>query len=793
MDHMRTRVVASSFLLRLLAACGIALLLTRIFALDLLDALLPVYQHEIAALSADGRPSSLILVRIAEPPTLRLRTELPQARGWMESQLNALGALQGLAVFLIVLTAWPAAGAAEWTLRSLIAVPLLMVLLLVDAPLELLGNLQRGMLAYGHSNRLPGLYVWDRFLDGGGALALAIGAAAVAVAAGRWAALRSRPGSVGIRRRALAGAAIMGLLVAGGLQPRPVCAFPLSAASQAQLAAGRTLRVLVEFDTRAADAAAAQERGRRRLSHDDAAITAQRARLYATEKAAVESAVTDTDARATRDFAYLPLAVWQISTPAALRRLQAQPSILRVHEDATVHLNSVSDLAFVDPPPATDLGDLGSGTTVAIIDGGLSSNYTLADFGSCTAVGTPAGSCRVVYNKDYYPPGAYTSALVAHGTNVAAIALGVAPGARMAMFDVFNGATGTALDSDIVDAMNLALQNQTAFNIVAVNMSLGDGSVNTSPCSGNALAAGVSALGNAGILSVAAAGNSGATDSLAGPACIPGVVSVGAVYDAAYGTTTYPGLCSDAGPTAPDQVTCFSQSASFLTMLAPGTFVVAPNASFEETGTSQATPHVTGAVAVLRARYPAEATSQTVARLRHSPVRDTVKATGARFPRLDLLDAVNAATAVSLAGSGPAQAVSGGTGTYTITVTNSGPLAATNVALRDVLPAAASFVSATSGCSEVAGVVSCSVGSLSAGAFATLTINVRWNTGGPVYDQASVSLDQVDNAAPPLQTLAFGTPPPSPAGASDAPLPLWSLLLLGGGLLLSARRAAPRL
>ena len=43
--------------------------------------------------------------------------------------------------------------------------------------------------------------------------------------------------------------------------------------------------------------------------------------------------------------------------------------------------------------------------------------------------------------------------------------------------------------------------------------------------------------------------------------------------------------------------------------------------------------------------------------------------------------------------------------TYTITLTNNGPDAATGVLLTDTLPAGATFVSASSGCTEVSGVV----------------------------------------------------------------------------------------
>ena len=85
--------------------------------------------------------------------------------------------------------------------------------------------------------------------------------------------------------------------------------------------------------------------------------------------------------------------------------------------------------------------------------------------------------------------------------------------------------------------------------------------------------------------------------------------------------------------------------------------------------------------------------------------------------------------------------------TYTLAVTNSGPSDATGVVLTDTLPAGVSFVSASQGCAESGGTVTCNLGSLASSASASVTIVVVPGSAGELNNTASVTSDVTDPSA----------------------------------------------
>jgi subtilisin family serine protease len=393
------------------------------------------------------------------------------------------------------------------------------------------------------------------------------------------------------------------------------------------------VNVMVELDAAAVEAQADTLRRSRGIVHDDALILRYKADQYRAGKDGLFNAMLPRTFVVLRDYQHLPMFALRLNALSDLEALAQRPQVVAVYEDQPIQMHLAQSAPLVRQTLAATLNQSGAGTTVAVLDTGV--DYTRAAFGSCTAPGEPA-TCKVIYAQDFAPDDGARDAN-GHGSNVAGIAVGIAPSGKIAALDVFDGAAASSLD--IIDAINWAIGNQAAYNIVSVNMSLG-GSLYSSPCrTSNPFRTPIINAKSAGILSVASSGNDGSTDSLSIPACTPEAVSVGAVYDANVGAFSYPAVCSDS-TTAADKVACFSNSASFLTLLAPGALITAAGTTYG--GTSQAAPHVSGAVAVLRSAYPSESVDAAVTRLTSRGMNITDPRNSLVKPRIDVLAALGA-------------------------------------------------------------------------------------------------------------------------------------------------------
>ena len=157
-----------------------------------------------------------------------------------------------------------------------------------------------------------------------------------------------------------------------------------------------------------------------------------------------------------------------------------------------------------------------------------------------------------------------------------------------------------------------------------------------------AFASAVATLRARGVTVVASAGNSASARSMAAPACVSGVIAVGAVYDSSLGPVSFPNVCTDAR-TAADQVTCFSNGGSALDLLAPGALIISTGRGggiSTYLGTSQASPHVAGATALLLQHDPSLSPDAIESLLKSTGAPITDPRNGITTPRINVAAAL---------------------------------------------------------------------------------------------------------------------------------------------------------
>ena len=256
----------------------------------------------------------------------------------------------------------------------------------------------------------------------------------------------------------------------------------------------------------------------------------------------------------------------------------------------------------------------GKGETVCVVDTGIDYNHTSlgGGFGNRVLGGynfCANTTCSAESSDPYDNNG--------HGTHVAGIIAsndstyrGVAFESSLVAVKVLNSA-GSGTDSSVLAGINWCVANATQYNISVISMSLGAFNVSNTGYCDSSEAAYSSAINTAvanNISVIVASGNDASNTSIAVPACIQNATSVGST-------------------TKSDAISSFTDRNNITDLLAPGSSITSTylnNGFATSSGTSMATPHVSGLFALLRQYKRLE--NGTI--LKSSQIENALKTTG---------------------------------------------------------------------------------------------------------------------------------------------------------------------
>jgi serine protease AprX len=285
----------------------------------------------------------------------------------------------------------------------------------------------------------------------------------------------------------------------------------------------------------------------------------------------------------------------------------------------------------------------GSGVGVAVIDSGIA---THADLNNAS------GASRVVYSQSFVAGDTTTSDKFGHGTHVAGLIggsgvssgtangysatyAGMAPGVNLINLRVLDQ-NGSGTDSQVIAAIQEAITLKSTYNIRVINMSLGRPVFESYTL--DPVDQAVEAAWKAGIVVVCAAGNNGRSavsdgfGTIGVPANDPSVITVGATMTELTATRVDDQIASysSKGPTVVDHIVkpdLVAPGNRLVSLRVAGStldttypqYEVAPTSGtakyYELSGTSMATPIVSGAAALMLQQNSALTPDQVKARL----------------------------------------------------------------------------------------------------------------------------------------------------------------------------------
>ncbi|MBF0430508.1 MAG: S8 family serine peptidase [Fibrobacteria bacterium] len=282
--------------------------------------------------------------------------------------------------------------------------------------------------------------------------------------------------------------------------------------------------------------------------------------------------------------------VKDIQTEQELSELESDENVVELMEDPVLQQELSASAPYVGAASAR-LYEIdgqamdGTGQTVCIVDGGIA--YTNPDLGGCFGPG-----CKVVDGYNYVTNNDQVTNGNSHGTHVAGIVAadgkykGMAPKAKLISQQVCTDG-GSCYGSKMSLATEWCAENAEEYNIVAINISIGDSRSYTESTCPTWMDNALKKAYDKGITITVASGNQSYRNGVSYPACSPYVTAVGAT-----GRTN-------------DNIRSSSNRGYGLDLYAPGSSIISTcgTSYCTKSGTSMAAPHVAGAAALISQYY----------------------------------------------------------------------------------------------------------------------------------------------------------------------------------------------
>lgn len=296
-------------------------------------------------------------------------------------------------------------------------------------------------------------------------------------------------------------------------------------------------------------------------------------------------------------------------------RLANDPDIDYISFDVKVYALLDISVPTMEARFPHDQGYRGEGITIAVIDTGIAPHYDLT-----RPVNRIVGFKDFVNNKtspyDDNGHGTHVAGIIAgNGYSSRGLYVGIAPEANILGIKALNN-KGSGNMSDIIEAIEYVIKTKDEYDTKILNLSFGAPSNNS--YLKDPLCKAVREAKNAGLIVVAAAGNSGPeARTIVSPGISPDVITVGAVDDKRTIDPSDDEIArfSSRGPT--------SEGLIKPDVVAPGVNInslshIEKDGYISMSGTSMATPLISGSIALLLNKYGSLSSDEVKKRLMES-------------------------------------------------------------------------------------------------------------------------------------------------------------------------------